>query len=107
MQINLLPEFEKSLKRLIKKYPSLKNEVPSLILLLAARPDSGISIGNNCYKIRLKIKSKSEGKSGGGRVITYLRLNKNTLYLLYIYDKSEMQNISDQFLKELIKSIIQ
>ncbi|MDX1919215.1 MAG: hypothetical protein SFU25_00605 [Candidatus Caenarcaniphilales bacterium] len=35
-------------------------------------PNLGTFLGNNCYKIRLSIKSKSKGKSGGARVITHL-----------------------------------
>lgn len=49
--------FEKELKRLVKKYPSLKTEFSTLILQLEQSPKKGINIGNNCYKIRLAIAS--------------------------------------------------
>jgi mRNA-degrading endonuclease RelE of RelBE toxin-antitoxin system len=100
-----LPFFDKQLKRLIKKYPSLKKEYINLINLLAVQPVAGTPIGNNCYKIRLAIASKGKGKSGGARVITYLQVLNNAVYLVSIYDKSEQDNLSDKDLMELIKHI--
>lgn len=63
--------FEKELKRLTKKFPSLKNEFANLIKDVTNDPKTGTLIGNNCYKIRLAIGSKVKGKRGGARVITY------------------------------------
>jgi len=37
---------------------------------LVTKPDSGTSLGHDTYKIRLTVKSKGKGKSGGARVIT-------------------------------------
>ena len=57
--VTLVP-FEKELKRLAKKYPSLKDEYQNLLQALKNRPDLGIHIGNNCYKIRIAIASKGK-----------------------------------------------
>ena len=46
----VLPPFEKQIKRLVKKYPSLKLEYFSLIESLESNPNQGTNIGNNCYK---------------------------------------------------------
>lgn len=62
----------------------------------------GISIGRDCYKIRVAISSKGKGKSGGARLITYARVVKNTVFLMDIYDKSEQANISDDELEQII-----
>ncbi len=62
--------FERQAKKLSKKYPSLKSELLDLVQKLKKNPDQGTAIGNCCYKIRLAIKSKGKGKSGGARVIT-------------------------------------
>ena len=97
--------FKKEAKRLLKKFPSLKNELTELNEVLEHQPGIGIPLGNNTYKIRLAIKSKGKGKSGGGRVITYLVNENQEIYLLTIYDKSELQNIDDNTLKEIIQSI--
>jgi mRNA-degrading endonuclease RelE of RelBE toxin-antitoxin system len=97
--------FERQAKRLMKKFPSLKKELQSLINELKEEPEKGTSIGHNCYKIRLAINSKGKGKSGGARVITHIIFKNNTLYLLSIYDKSDIINLTDKEILELIKLI--
>ena len=97
--------FEKQAKRLIKKYPSLKTELLALIGELKEDPEHGTALGNNCFKIRLAIASKKKGKSGGARVITNFVVVDNTVYLLTIYDKSELENLTDKELNELLKLI--
>jgi len=76
-------------------------------MILKTTPGLGIAIGKNCYKIRLSIKSKGKGKSGGARVITHLIVNieDETLYLLKIYDKADQDNIGETELKQLLAGI--
>lgn len=100
-----IPPFDKQLKRLSKKYPSLKKEFSSLIDNLEVQPKQGTPIGNGCYKIRLAIASKGKGKSGGARVITNFVITASKVYLLSIYDKSEKENLADKELAELIKQV--
>lgn len=53
--------------------------------------------------MRLAITSKGKGKRGGARVIIkHAFLNDTDLAFLYIYDKSEMENVSDQYLDSII-----
>ncbi len=96
-------EFEKELKKLAKKYPSLKQDYSLLLKSLECNPLQGISLGNNTYKIRLLISSKSTGKSGGDWVITYLKVVNKEVVLISIYDKSERDNITDKEIKERLK----
>ncbi len=107
MSYSVIPieKFKKEAKRLIKKYPSLKKELFELTELLIANPTSGTSLGNNSYKIRIAIKSKGAGKSGGARVITYLVTENKEIYLLTIYDKGELDTIDDNTLRKIIKGI--
>lgn len=97
--------FERQAKRLIKKFPSLKEELKSLIKELKENPAAGTAIGNHCHKIRLSIASKGKGKSGGARVITYFVISEKNVYLLSIYDKSEKENLTSRELQDLLKSI--
>ena len=97
-----LPPFERQLKRLAKKFPSLKTEFAELVEKLEDNPEMGTPLGNNCYKIRLAIASKGRGKSGGARVITHFFIQNNTVFLLAIYDKNEQADISDKELRELL-----
>ena len=114
MSVEIIPSrnFQKEAKRLLKKYPSLKDELKELNRTLTISPTFGTSIGFDCYKIRLAIKSKGKGKSGGARVVTHVvvRLRMadpiaQRVYLLSIYDKSEFESISDQDLRKLIQEI--
>ena len=100
-----IPNFKRQLKKLAKKYVSLKIEFSKLIEDLEQNPFKGAPLGNNCFKIRLAIASKGKGKSGGARVITYVYAVQTTVYLLSIYDKSEQENIPDKELQQLLKYI--
>jgi len=70
-----------------------------------------VKITEDTYKIRLAVKSKGKGKSGGLRIITHLYIKIleeeefTEIFLLSIYDKSDYANISDKFLQQLIKEI--
>lgn len=99
--------FDKQLKRLSKKYPSLKTDLAKLGNLLSNEPKQGTSLGLNCYKVRLAISSKGKGKSAGARVITHIHLTEDTVILMSIYDKSEYDTISEAAVKEILKSIYQ
>lgn len=100
-----VPKFKKELKKLSKKYPSLKIDFATLLESLEEEPTQGIPLGKNCFKIRLAIKSKGKGKSGGSRVITNVVVEKATVYLLSIYDKADKDSLSDKELEELLSSI--
>ena len=95
--------FDKELKKLKKKYPSLKADVANFISILRDNPFAGVSIGNDCYKIRMAISSKSKGKRGGARVITCVKVIRQTIFLLSIYDKSDQDSIGDNELITLLE----
>ena len=95
--------FKKRFKRLYKKYPSLVTDLTALISSLETKPKQGESLGKGCFKVRMSIASKGRGKSAGSRVITCVKIENNTVYLLSIYDKSEKESISDKELDALLK----
>lgn len=103
--IEVTAYFAKQLKRLAKKFPSLKREYSELIASLKENPEQGTNLGNNCYKIRLAIASKGKGKSGGARVITHMQIFETKVFLLSIYDKSEQANINNKDLDNWIKEL--
>ncbi len=98
--------FDKQIKRLVKKFPSLKSEYPELLKKLETNPFMGNQLGNNCFKIRMAIKSKDKGKSGGARIITHVQIIESKVFLLAIYDKSEHAGISDNEIKTLLSFIL-
>lgn len=97
--------FERDAKPLLKKYPSLRQELERLGKQLQENPTLGTPLGHECYKIRLAIKSKGKGKSGGARIITYLVTRNKEVILLAIYDKQVKDNISANELKELLDDL--
>jgi len=97
--------FDKQIKRLAKKFPSLKKEFAELIVSLKENPQQGTAISNHCYKIRIAIASKGKGKSGGARVITHIQVINKKIFLLSIYDKSEQENLTDKEIENMVKFI--
>jgi mRNA-degrading endonuclease RelE of RelBE toxin-antitoxin system len=104
-EIIATPRFKRDIKKLAKKYPSLKSEYAVLIGELEKTPHMGISLGNNCFKIRISIASKGKGKSGGARVITHIVINQGIVFLLTMFDKSEKENITDKELDEMLNQL--
>ena len=96
--------FARELKRLAKKYPGIKQDIALLSAKLEHDPIMGILISEDCYKIRFAITGKARGKSGGGRMITLVKVEQEKVVLLAVYDKSEFVDISDEELKARLKS---
>jgi len=106
MNFEVAPEFEKSLKRLSRKYQSLKADYLAFLKELEKNPMMGDEIFPNCRKARITIKSKGRGKSGGGRVVFYFEIIEDKVILLFIYDKSEMENVQTAFIEQILKTIL-
>ena len=113
--VRITENFKSEVKPLLKKYKSLASDLLKLEKELIRNPKIGTPLGGNVYKIRLKISSKNRGKSGGARVISMVDtmlvgiVDSSTedevfVHLLSIYDKSDVANISDKELKDLIKT---
>ncbi len=94
------PVFKKQFDRLCKKYPSLPEDVNALTERLLLMPVQGDSMGHGLYKVRMAIASKGQGKSGGARVITCIKLVENKIVFVTMYDKSERETMT---IKELLK----
>jgi mRNA-degrading endonuclease RelE of RelBE toxin-antitoxin system len=111
VDVILTPNFEREAKKLIKKYRSLKQELLEFSEELKTQPRLGTQIKENVYKIRLAVRSKGKGKSGGMRIVTYVeaelvqKAEQTDVYLLSIYDKSSRENISDQIIEQIIDEI--
>ena len=104
-KVELTDNFLKEAKRLTKKYRSLKSEIANLLTELETNPNKGISLGDDVYKIRLAIKSKGKGKSGGARVLSFVKVVDTEVLLFSIFNKGERDSLSDKELKELIKNL--
>lgn len=97
-EVELTDHFKKEARKLTKKYRSLKTELEALGEQLAKNPTIGTPLGHDVYKVRLAIGSKGKGKSGGARVITFVKVVKEKIYLVSIYDKGQLDNLTkDQY----------
>ena len=105
-KVFLTDNFKREAKKLAKKYPSLKSELAALGEQLSENPEQGIPLGNNVYKIRLSISSKGKGKSGGARIISFVKITQETVYLLSIYNKGKKENISDTEINQILKKYL-
>jgi mRNA-degrading endonuclease RelE of RelBE toxin-antitoxin system len=105
-KIELTDNFKKEAKKLIKKYASLRTEIETLGKELTKNPTMGTPLGNDVYKIRLSIASKNKGKSGGARIISFVKIIDETVYFLSIYNKGDKDSISDKEIQELLKDYL-
>lgn len=99
------PIFDRQLKRLAKKHRSILADVTAKVRELLENPHEGESLGQSCYKVRMAITSKGKGKSGGSRLVTCVKIEKDIIFMLSIYDKSEREDLEDSELDLLLKQI--
>ena len=92
-KVRITTDFERAAKPLKSKYPSFLQDIVELGQQLAEQPTLGAPLGGGLYKVRLAIRSKGKGKSCGAQVITAVFLFKQEVYLLFIFDKSERENL--------------
>ena len=104
-----LSEFERLAKDLRKKYRSFKDDYNTFLDELEQNPFGGEPLGQHTYKYRMAIAAKGKGKSGGARVITYnvqkISDDEIVITLMTIYDKSDIANVSDAYLRSLVQLI--
>lgn len=106
MEIIATKSFMKSAKPLAKRYKSFNKDYKDFIDELEKNPYQGTDLGNGMRKIRMAITSKGKGKSGGCRVITFDAIERNgNLYLMYVYDKSDFDNVINSVMIELVKEL--
>lgn len=106
-RIKTTKSFDKALKKLSKKYVSIADDYELLLQELKQNPHLGTQLGHGLRKIRMRIASKGKGKSGGARVISYMviiAVGETDVNLLYVYDKSERDNITEEELKALLEA---
>ena len=106
MNVKIIPsvEFDRQFKRLAKKYKSLLDDYLTFSKELKENPLQGSALGGGVRKIRMAIGSKGKGKSGGARVLTLTVLVSEdaAVTLLTIYDKDEIDNVSDEYIRWLV-----
>jgi mRNA-degrading endonuclease RelE of RelBE toxin-antitoxin system len=104
-EVIALPPFNRSLRRLARKYPDVTSEVDNLITDLERndRPGDKIpGVGYDVYKVRLGNPSAGRGKRGGFRVVYYIR-RKDSILLLTLYTKTQREDIPPEQIRRIIE----
>jgi mRNA-degrading endonuclease RelE of RelBE toxin-antitoxin system len=105
IRIEYTDRFKKDVKRLYKKYRHVQSDINTFIAQLERGEfvgDQIQGIGYPVYKERIKSSDLGKGKSGGYRVIYYLRTETHVV-LITTYAKSEREEISADELRRIIQ----
>ena len=108
VSIEIGSEFKRQFKRLAKKYHSLIDDFESWKNEILENPLVGDDLGSGVRKVRMSIESKGKGKSGGARILTFnilIDVENMEITLLTIYDKNEISNVNDEYIKFLIENL--
>ncbi len=108
IDISVSDDFAREAKRLAKKYPSFKQDYLNFLESVKHNPLQGDEITKNIRKIRMAIKSKGKGKSGGARIITFniltQQLDGQVVFLL-IYDKENASSVKVDVVKQMVRDL--
>jgi mRNA-degrading endonuclease RelE of RelBE toxin-antitoxin system len=107
-EIQTTSYFDAEAKRLAKRYRSFIDDLQDFRQSLLGNPYQGAELSPGIRKIRLTIDSKSRGKSGGARVITFTYLVDETdgkIILILLYDKADASNIKMNVVRKILKDI--
>ena len=106
--VSVSDDFAKEAKRLAKKYPSFKQDYKDFLDSIKENPLQGDEITKNTRKIRMAIKSKGKGKSGGARVITFnvlTNVENGQVVFLLLNDKEEASTVKTDVVKQMVRDM--
>lgn len=106
--VNTTAVFERRVKKLFKKYRRIQKDLAPLIEKLEAGELAGNAVPGfekKLYKVRVPSSDQKKGKSGGFRVLYYLILENQSIYLLTIYAKAKRNDIRRREILEILKKI--
>ena len=104
MKFKTVPLFDKYVKKLSKKYTSIKKDILSFTKNFNNIHQTATNIKTNLYKIRINNSNKNRGKRAGYRIYYYVKV-EDTVYLLTIYDKSEKESVNENILDKFISEL--
>lgn len=104
IQVEFTDKFKRNLRALAKKYRSIRKDIQPIISQLEAGELPGDRIAGIDYtilKVRVTNSDIQKGKSGGYRVIYYIKTTTNII-LVTVYSKSEKKDISTKEIKQIL-----
>jgi mRNA-degrading endonuclease RelE of RelBE toxin-antitoxin system len=104
IQVEVSPTFKRNLRTLAKKYRSIRNDIQPVIEQLEQGEllgDQIPEVGYAVFKLRVRNSDTQKGKSGGYRLIYYVK-TAMAIILLTIYAKSEQVDIAADDIRKII-----
>jgi mRNA-degrading endonuclease RelE of RelBE toxin-antitoxin system len=108
MIIDYTEEFKQHVRRLGRRYRSIRQDLQSLLdrFYDGDLPgDQMTGVGHPVYKVRVKNRDAKKGKSGGYRVIYYVQ-TEDHITLLAMYSKSDQADIGAETLRRILEPVV-
>lgn len=102
--VEYAPEFKRNLRELAKRYRHIRSDVEPIIEQLQMGQVPGDQVPGTpftIFKVRIRNSDTRKGKSGGYRMIYYLRTGTQIL-LVTIYSKLEQGDISARQIRKIV-----
>jgi mRNA-degrading endonuclease RelE of RelBE toxin-antitoxin system len=103
-QVTFTPEFKRNLRQLAKKYRRIKSDLQPILGQLASGSKPGDQVPQvryEVFKVRAKNSDASKGKSGGYRLIYWVK-SETEVVLVTVYSKTEQADIAPQDIRQVI-----
>ena len=107
MDVEYSEAFKRQLKRLSRRYRQIIKDIKPIVDALIADEIPGDKITGTTYtlyKVRAKNSDSKRGKSGGYRIIYYLKTDTKCI-LITLYSKSDQGDITASELSRLLADI--
>jgi len=104
IQVAASAHFQHDLKLLVKRYRAIRRDIQPIIEQLQAGElpgDQVPGIGYSIFKVRVKNSDIQKGKSGGYRLIYYLKTVEH-IVLITIYSKSDQGDIAANEIRAIV-----
>ena len=108
MVLSYTTEFKRALRKLSRRYRSLRTDLQPLLDDLSEGKTPGDQLQNTRYptfKVRVKNSDAQKGKRGGYRVIYYLQKAEETV-LVTLYSKSDQADIASEDVHRIIEKYV-
>ncbi len=104
LQVTFTPEFKRNLRQLAKKYRHIKSDLQPILDQLATGGKPGDQVPQvryEVFKVRAKNSDALKGKSGGYRLIYYVK-SASEVVLVTVYSKTEQADIASEDIRQII-----
>jgi mRNA-degrading endonuclease RelE of RelBE toxin-antitoxin system len=108
IEIRLTPDFRKQVRKLEKRYRKIQSDLQPILMQIQIGEIIGDrlqGIDAEVFKVRIRNSDVNRGKSGGYRMIYWLKLPE-CVVLLDIYSKSDRDDIETSTIQNIITEFV-